>query len=171
MAAFSVAITNNISLICRYIIEIWPVMIAYNWENCVLLAAFTDKRQIFSLRQLVYRSACGDGSLCAPHGAPISFIYSGATQWTQETEQNLLNNRDFSFQPLIFSRVCSQRADRVFEWATAQLIVWDYPWYYVGHLCIPPDAARDSACAAAGPSKFWRRASLWVSFRTADCSY
>ena len=35
--------TNNISPVCQYIIEIWPIIIACTWENCVLLATFWDK--------------------------------------------------------------------------------------------------------------------------------
>ena len=35
-----------------------------------------------------------------------------------------------------FCQVCSQRAGGVFEWAIAQLIVRDSPWYYVKQLCM-----------------------------------
>ena len=48
-AAVTVLKTYNISPVCRHIIEIWPVMIACNWENCVLLAAFWYKISKFHL--------------------------------------------------------------------------------------------------------------------------
>ena len=41
--------TENISPVCWYIIEIWPVLMACTWKNRVLLAVFWDKISIFHL--------------------------------------------------------------------------------------------------------------------------
>ena len=73
-AAVPVLPTDNLSPVCRYITEIWPVLMACTWKNRVLLAAFWDKISIFHLGQTEHRSARGDGPLCAPHRALISFI-------------------------------------------------------------------------------------------------
>ena len=42
VAAVPLVETNNISPVCPYIVEIWPVLIACTWKIRVLLAAFWD---------------------------------------------------------------------------------------------------------------------------------
>ena len=71
--------TDNISPVCQYIIEICPVFMACTWKNRVLLAACWDKIPIFHLGQTEHFTAHGDGPLCAPHRALISFIWRRAT--------------------------------------------------------------------------------------------
>ena len=71
--------TDNILPICRYIIEILPVWMACIRKNRDLLAAFWDKISMFHLGQTEHGSARGDGPLCAPHRALISFIWCRAT--------------------------------------------------------------------------------------------
>ena len=78
-AAVPVLPTDNLSPVCRYITEIWPVLMACTWKNRVLLAAFWVKISIFHLGQTEHRSARGDGPLCAQHRALISFIWCRAT--------------------------------------------------------------------------------------------
>ena len=51
---------DNISLVCRYIIEICPVLMACTWKNRVLLAAFWDKISIFHLGQTEHCWAHGE---------------------------------------------------------------------------------------------------------------
>ena len=46
-AAVPVLPTDNLSPVCRYITEIWPVLMACTWKNRVLLAAFWVKISIF----------------------------------------------------------------------------------------------------------------------------
>ena len=41
-AAVTLLETDNISPVCRYIVQIWHLMLAWTWKNCVLLAAFWD---------------------------------------------------------------------------------------------------------------------------------
>ena len=48
-----------------------------------------------SFGQTEHCSARGNGPLCAPHRALISFIWFRTTQWTREFKLNLLNNQDF----------------------------------------------------------------------------
>ena len=48
-AAVPVLPTDNLSPVCRYITEIWPVLMACTWKNRVLLAAFWVKISIFHL--------------------------------------------------------------------------------------------------------------------------
>ena len=46
-AAMPLLKTDNISQVCRYIIETWPVLMSCTWKNHSLLAAFWDKISIF----------------------------------------------------------------------------------------------------------------------------
>ena len=55
---------DNISLVCRYIIEICPVLMACTWKNRVLLAAFWDKISIFHLGQTEHLPTCAEASTC-----------------------------------------------------------------------------------------------------------
>ena len=73
-AAVPLLKTDNTSPVCRYIIEIWPVLMACTWKNCVLLAAFWDKMSIFHLGQTEHRSARGDGPLCTPQCGRIALL-------------------------------------------------------------------------------------------------
>ena len=68
-----------ITCFCRYILEIWPVLMACIWKNRYLFAAFWDKISLFHLRQTEHVSARGDGPLCAQHLPLISFIWCRAT--------------------------------------------------------------------------------------------
>ena len=45
-AAVSLFEINNISLVCQYIIEIWPVSMACTWKNRDLLAAAREVQRI-----------------------------------------------------------------------------------------------------------------------------
>ena len=79
-AAMPLLETDNISPVCRYIIEMWvmwPVLMARTWKNRFLLAAFWDnlKISIFHLDQTEHRLARGDCPLCEPHHALISYIW------------------------------------------------------------------------------------------------
>ena len=55
--------TDNISTVCQYIVEIWPVLMAYIWKNRVLLAAIWDKISIFHLGQTKHHSATSEYSM------------------------------------------------------------------------------------------------------------
>ena len=79
VAAVPLLEIDNISPVCRYDIDSWPVLMACTWKNSTLLAAFWDKISTFHLGQTEHRSARADGPLCAPHRALISFIWCRAT--------------------------------------------------------------------------------------------
>ena len=171
--------TDNISPVCRYIFEKWPVLIACNWKTSVMLASFSDKISIFHLGQTEHCLACSDGPLCEQHRALISFIWCRATQWTREYESPELSR--FSPPSFEFCTVSSPLAGRVFEWAITQLDVREDPWLHIDQLCVR-DLTSTRAFAAAkccgrqrarrhrSPT-FWGRASQWVSSRAASCSY
>ena len=59
-----------VDILSRYDLFLWLVP----EKNCVLLVAFWDKRSIFHLGQTEFRSARGDGPICAQHHALISFV-------------------------------------------------------------------------------------------------
>ena len=79
-AAVPLLETDTISQgrVCRYIFEIWPVLMACTWKNRVLLAVYWDKISIFDLGQPEHRSARGNDPLCAQHRALISLIWCRA---------------------------------------------------------------------------------------------
>ena len=58
---------DNISPVCRYVIETWAVLMACTWKNSILLAAFWDKISIFHLGQMEHCLVRGYGPLCAQH--------------------------------------------------------------------------------------------------------
>ena len=146
----------------RYIIEIWPVLMACTWKTRVLLAVFWDKISIFHLGQTEHRSERGDGSLCAQHRSLISIISCRATQWTRETGLNRLNNRDFHLHALIFagSVPCTQVA---FSSEPSRNLLCTTILDIISTCCEyvlslrrarspPPHAARDRARGATAPS-------------------
>ena len=101
--------TNNISPVCRYVIEIWPVMIACNWENCVLLGAFWDKISSFHLGQTEHRSALGEvhltrriALLLASFDVALPPVDSA--RFLASTRLNRLKNWDFPLHSLSFAR-------------------------------------------------------------------
>ena len=169
---------DNILPICRYIIEIWPAMMACTSKNRVLLAVFRVKLSIFHFGQTEHRSSRGDDPLFAPHRALVRFIWCRATQRTRETELNWLSNRDFPIHALRLLGwfPASRSRFRVSHQATycARRSLTSYGPVVLSLLraCSPPPhAAWDHASVAAGPSTFRRRVSQWVSLRAAGCSY
>ena len=167
---------DNISPVCRYIVQILSVLMACTWKNCVLLAAFWDRISIFHLGQTEHRSARGDGPLCAPHRALISFIWCSASErekpgWIDWTSR-------FPPPHVEFCSVRSPRAPlrrsrfRVRHHTTycARRSLSSYQ--PVMHTCCHFGAnfrrchmLRETARAAAGHSTFWRRTCQWVSHR------
>ena len=96
--------TDNISLVCRYIIEIWPLLMACTWKNCNLLAVFWDKISMFRLSQTEHCSTRCDGPLCAPHRDLISFIWwfsQFLLGWSPCWSRSI--TRDFEFSGFEFS--------------------------------------------------------------------
>ena len=87
-AAVPLLETDNISQVCQYIIQIWPVLMACTWKNRDLLTEFCDKISIFSsyLGWTEHSSARCDCPLCTQHHALISFFWCHATWWTWETK-------------------------------------------------------------------------------------
>ena len=143
--------TDNISPICRspicrYIIEIWPVLMAFTWKNRILLKAFWDKISIFHLDQTEHRSAVMVHS--ASRIAPLLASFDVALPSERE-KPSRLNYRDFpefstSTRWVFLGGFPS--AGRVFEWAIKQSIVCDDPWHHIDQLCI---RALTLACAFA----------------------
>ena len=178
--------TDNISPICRspicrYIIEIWPVLMAFTWKNRILLKAFWDKISIFHLDQTEHRSAVMVHS--ASRIAPLLASFDVAlpserekpswTDWIIEISRNFPPPHveffsvgspaqvAFSSEPSS-NLLCATILDIISTSCAYVLLLWRAR-------SPPPHAARDRARAAAGPSTFC--ASRWVSLRAAFCSY
>ena len=182
-AAVPLLETDNISPVCRYIIEIWPVLIACTWKNRDLLAVFWNKISIFHLGQTEHRSACCDGSPCAQHRAltSIIIILCSTTEWTRETELNWLNYRDFPLHALIFAESVP-RAQVAFSSEPSRNLLCATILDIISTCCAyvlllqparspQPHATPDRARAATGPLTFWRHASQRVSLRAIGRSY
>ena len=184
VAAVPLLDSDNILQFCRYIIDIWPVLMACTWKKRVLLAAFWDKISIFHLGQTEHRLARDDGPLCKQHRALISLIWCRPTLWMQKTKLNRLNNPEFllhATHALSFARLVP-RKQIAFSSETSSNLLWATILDIISTSCayvlslrpacsLQPRAEQDSACAVASPWTFWRHTSQWVSLRAAGCSY
>ena len=171
--------------ICHWFVDvvIWPVMIACNWENCVL---GQNTHHWFRPNgvPMMYPITYGDGLRCAPNRALICFFDIALPSerkkpswiaWTIEISPStcwVFPGRflartaaqvEFLGEPS-HNLLCPTILDIMSTSCACALSLRHAP-------SPPPHAARGRARAAAGPSTFWRRASLWVSLNATGCSY
>ena len=182
-AAVPVLPTNNISLVCRYITEIWPVSMACTWKICVLLAEFWGKimpkyryfiwaKRSTALCTVMIHSACSIVLLLASFDVLLP---------SESKKQSWIDNRDFPLKLLIFALLIPRHHVAFSSEPSCNLLgatILDIISTCCAHVLSllrarspPPHAARDSARAAAGPSTFWLSTSQWVPFRSAGWSY
>ena len=154
-AAVPLLETYNISPVwpvCRYIIEIWPVLMACTWKNCVLLAVFWDKIFIFGPNG----APLGARWWCTLRAASRSYLHHLMSRYRVNARNRAESTERSRFPPPCadFCWVGSPRAGRVFQWAITQPIVRDDPWHHIDLLCIRAlTSARAFAAATcrAGP--------------------
>ena len=167
-AAVPLLETANQSPVCRYIIEICPILMACTWKNCVLLAALWDKISILYLGQMEHCSVRGDGSLCA-RIALLLASFDVALPSEREKPR-------FPPPRVEFYSVSSPRAGRVFEWAITQPVVLVDPWHHIDQLCIRAltsarafaagtCCARPRVCSSRSLNIFTARDSMGLSSR------
>ena len=115
------------------------------------------------------------------HRARNSYIWCCAAKWTRETKLNRLSYLNFPQHLLSFACLVSRVLVAFSSEPSRNLLhttIIDIKSTSCANVLSfrrarsqQPHAARDSALAAAGPSKFWRRTSQIVSLRAASCSY
>ena len=149
--------TDNISPVCRYIIEVWPALMTCTWKNCVLLAAFWDIGTKY--RYFIWAERSTARCAVMVHSERRIALLSASLNAALPSEPEKPSWIDWTieiFPPHVeVARVVprAQLAGRVFEWAIMQSIqvVRDDPY-----------AARDRAATCCARPRARHRRSLII---------
>ena len=143
VAAVPLLETDNISLVCWYVIKIWPVLIACTWKNCIL--KFCLQRSGTNYRYIIWAKWSSARRCAMVHSACCITLLLASLYVVlpSECEKQSQINWTIKISPARHWVLLNERA-------ITQPVVRDNPWHHIDQLCMRAlTAERVGSTAAA----------------------